>query len=52
MVIVAMAIGGLFLVRESRRYAAWAIGGGSAASLGIGMLWLVERTAGVAPWTG
>lgn len=52
MVIVATAIGGLFLVRESRRYAAWAIGGGSAASLGIGMLWLVERTAGVAPWAG
>ena len=37
----------LFGVRTLPRYPAWAIRGGSAAAIVLGMLWLVERTANV-----
>ncbi|HUP07206.1 MAG TPA: HupE/UreJ family protein [Caldimonas sp.] len=37
----------LFLVRALPRYPAWAIRGGSAAAIVVGVLWFVERTANV-----
>jgi hypothetical protein len=37
----------LFVVRTLPRYPAWAIRGGSAAAIVVGVLWLVERTANV-----
>jgi len=37
----------LFVVRTLPRYPAWAIRGGSAAAIVVGVVWLVERTANV-----
>ena len=34
----------LFLLRERPRYSQWAIGGGSAAAMTVGVLWFIERT--------
>jgi hypothetical protein len=45
--IVLVAVGALYLLRGHRRYPAWAIGGGSAAAIAMGVLWFVERTADV-----
>jgi len=42
--IVAAATGVLFLLREWPRYATWVLRGGSLAAMGIGVLWLIERT--------
>lgn len=46
--IVALATGLLFALRRRPRYPRWAIGGGSCAAVAIGVLWFIERTAGVA----
>ena len=48
--IVAAATGVLFLLRDSPRYAAWVIRGGSLAAMGIGFVWLVERTMDLSLW--
>jgi hypothetical protein len=45
--IVALATGLLFALRRGRGYPRWAIGGGSCAAMALGLLWLVERTAGM-----
>ena len=37
----------LFLARNARAYPAWVIRGGSFAAIGVGVLWLIERTANV-----
>lgn len=44
--IVALATALLFTLRRRPRYPRWVIGGGSCAALALGLLWLVERTAG------
>lgn len=43
--IVLAATALLFVLRDDRRYPAWAIRGGSVAALVVGGLWFVERTA-------
>lgn len=45
--IVLVAAGGLYLLRQHRRYPSWVIRGGSVAALVAGMLWFIERTAEV-----
>lgn len=45
--IVSIAVSCLFLFRQNGRYPRWVIQGGSAAAIGIGALWLIERTADV-----
>ena len=47
LVIVAIATTALFNLRRWRGYARVVIGGGSAVAIGIGVLWLIERTANV-----
>ena len=47
LVIVAVATIALFNLRRWRGYARFVIGGGSAVAIGIGVLWLIERTANV-----
>lgn len=46
--IVMLATAVLFALRRRPRYPAWVIGGGSCAGIAVGLLWFVERTAGVA----
>jgi hypothetical protein len=45
--IVLVAVGTLYLLRGHRSYPAWAIRGGSAAAIAMGVLWFVERTTDV-----
>ena len=45
--IVAAASAALFLLRRRTGYPAWVIRGGSAAAMAVGVLWFVERTAGL-----
>jgi hypothetical protein len=45
--IVLGVTGLLYGLRRHRRYPAWAIRGGSYAAMAMGMLWLIERTAGL-----
>lgn len=47
LVIVAVATTALFRLRRWSGYARVVIGGGSAVAIGIGVLWLIERTANV-----
>jgi len=47
LLIVIGVTGVLFLLRERPRYRMWVMGGGSAAAMLIGVLWLIERTANV-----
>ena len=44
LMIVIAATTLLFLLRERPRYSQWAIGGGSAAAMTVGVLWFIERT--------
>ena len=46
--IVVPLVGLLFALRGGRRYAAWVIGGGSAACIAMGSAWFVARTTGLA----
>lgn len=48
LVIVAVAAALLYLLRERAGYPAWVIRAGSVASIAVGLLWFVERTADVA----
>jgi hypothetical protein len=45
--IVSLASAVLFALRRRPRYPRWAIVGGSCAAMAVGLLWLVERAAGV-----
>ena len=45
--IVCCVTGLLFLLRDTRRYAAVVIRGGSFAAIVVGVLWFIERTANV-----
>ncbi len=47
LLIVCCATGLLFLLRDSSRYAALVIRGGSYAAIVVGALWFIERTANV-----
>jgi len=47
LMIVAVAVGLLFVARANPRYPAWVIRGGSCAAMLVGALWFVERTADV-----
>lgn len=45
--IVVLATTALFALRRWRAYAPVVVGGGSAAAIAIGVVWLIERTANV-----
>ena len=47
LMIVLVAAGLLYLLRENRRYPGWVIRGGSVAAIVVGVLWFIERTADV-----
>ncbi len=47
LLIVSIVASGLFLFRRNGLYPRWVIQGGSAAAIGVGALWLIERTVDV-----
>jgi hypothetical protein len=47
LLVVVAATAALFLLRARPHYRSWVIGGGSAAAMAVGTLWLIERTANV-----
>jgi hypothetical protein len=48
LLIVAAAVGVLYVARRQTRYPQWVIGGGSCAAIMVAAAWFVERTANVA----
>lgn len=51
LLVVLLALGGLFALRESPRYPVLAIRGGSMAAIVVGALWFIERTADLSLWS-